>query len=205
EVTFRVDYTVPSTGREFGSVFLGDKNLALLVVAEGWAKVKEQGNQKREASSYLTELLRLEEQAKTQGLGRWSKVPAASKASIRDLPPSAIEDPSNLDAIALLAANKGKPMQGIVEQVRDGIFVAEIQSPSMGRRAPVETVVEPEAASTNEANEDASAESRPLTTAQRLAASLASSNEVVPDSFGREAKHFTETRVLHRDVSSLSL
>ncbi|XP_026377143.1 ribonuclease TUDOR 1-like [Papaver somniferum] len=216
EVTFRVDYTVPSIGREFGSVFLGDKNLALLVVAEGWAKVREQGNnQKGEASPYLTELLRLEEQAKTQGLGRWSKEPGASEAAIRDLPPSAIGDPSNLDAMALLAANKGKPMQGIVEQVRDGstvrvyllpefqfvqVFVAGIQSPSMGRRAPVETVAEPEAASTNEANGDASAEPRPLTTAQRLAASSASSNEVAPDPFGREAKHFTETRVLHRDV-----
>jgi len=40
EVTFKVDYAVPSIGREFGSVFLGDKNVALLVVAEGWAKVK---------------------------------------------------------------------------------------------------------------------------------------------------------------------
>lgn len=39
EVAFRVDYTVPSIGREFGSVFLGDKNVAILVVSEGWAKV----------------------------------------------------------------------------------------------------------------------------------------------------------------------
>ncbi|RZC55740.1 hypothetical protein C5167_014593 [Papaver somniferum] len=69
-------------------------------------------------------------------------------------------------------------------------------SPSMGRRAPVETVADQlEAASTNEANGDASAEPRPLATAQKLAASLASSNEVAPDLFGREAKHFTETRV----------
>lgn len=30
---------MPSIGREFGSVFLGDKNIAALVVSEGWAKV----------------------------------------------------------------------------------------------------------------------------------------------------------------------
>lgn len=36
------------------------------------------------------------------------------------MPPSAIGDPSNLDAMALLAANKGRPMEAIVEQVRDG-------------------------------------------------------------------------------------
>lgn len=34
-----MDYTVPAINREFGSVFLGDKNVALLVVAAGWAKV----------------------------------------------------------------------------------------------------------------------------------------------------------------------
>lgn len=34
-----MEYTVPSIGREFGTVFLGDKNLASLIVGEGWAKV----------------------------------------------------------------------------------------------------------------------------------------------------------------------
>ena len=37
-------------------------------------QVREQGQQKGEASPYLAELLRLEEQAKQEGLGRWSKV-----------------------------------------------------------------------------------------------------------------------------------
>lgn len=34
-----MDYVVQQIGREFGSVFLGDKNVAMLIVAEGWAKV----------------------------------------------------------------------------------------------------------------------------------------------------------------------
>eukprot|EP00258_Populus_trichocarpa_P022260 XP_024438279.1 ribonuclease TUDOR 1 isoform X2 [Populus trichocarpa] len=213
EVTFKVDYAVPSIGREFGSVFLGDKNVALLVVAEGWAKVREQGQQKGEASPFLADLLRLEEQAKQEGLGRWSKAPGASEASIRNLPPSAIGDPSNLDAMDLLAKNKGRPMQGIVEQVRDGstvrvyllpdfqfvqVFVAGIQAPSMGRRAAVETVAETETIS-NETNGDASGALAPLTSAQRLAAST-TPPEVAPDPFGMEAKYFTELRTLNRDV-----
>lgn len=37
-------------------------------------QIREQGQQKGEASPYLAELLRLEEQAKQDGLGRWSKV-----------------------------------------------------------------------------------------------------------------------------------
>ncbi|CAL5444321.1 unnamed protein product [Camellia sinensis] len=215
DVTFRVDYTVPAIGREFGSVFLGDKNVSLMVVAGGWAKVREQGQQKGEASPFLAELLRLEEQAKQQGLGRWSRAPGASEAAIRNLPPSAVGDSGNLDAMGLLASNKGRPMEAIVEQVRDGstlrvyllpdfqfvqVFVAGIQSPSMGRRAALETTVGIEVSS-DEPNGEASAEpNAPLTSAQRLAASSASSSEVSPDPFGREAKHFTEIRVLNRDV-----
>ncbi|KAE8727131.1 TUDOR-SN protein 1 isoform 2 [Hibiscus syriacus] len=180
EVTFRVEYTVPSIGREFGTVYLGgDKNIAMLVVSGGWAKV-----------------------------------PGAAEASIRNLPPSAIGDPSNLDAMGLLAANKGRPMQGIVEQVRDGstvrvyllpdfqfvqVFVAGIQSPSMGRRAAAETVVETDFTS-DEQNGDVSAAPAVLTSAQRLAASSTASAEVSPDPFGPEAKYFTEVRCLNREV-----
>ncbi|KAH8486568.1 hypothetical protein H0E87_025540 [Populus deltoides] len=213
EVTFKVDYAVPSIGREFGSVFLGEKNVALLVVSEGWAKVREQGQQKGEASPFLAELLRLEEQAKQQGLGRWSKAPGASEASIRNLPPSAIGDSSNFDAMGLLAANKGTPMECIVEQVRDGstirvyllpdfqfvqVFVAGIQAPSMGKRAAIETVGETVTTS-NGTNGDTSETRAPLTSAQRLAASAAPP-EVAPDPFGMEAKYFTELRTLNRDV-----
>ncbi|KAJ9683135.1 hypothetical protein PVL29_018930 [Vitis rotundifolia] len=117
--------------------------------------------------------------------------------------------------MGLLAANKGRPMQGIVEQVRDGstvrvyllpefqfvqVFVAGIQAPSMGRRAVADSVFEPETSS-DEPNGEVSAKIRvPLTSAQRVAASSASSTEIAPDPFGKEAKHFTETRVLNRDV-----
>nr|GMC69028.1 ribonuclease TUDOR 1-like [Ipomoea batatas] len=215
DVTFKVDYAVPSIGREFGSVFLGDKNVALMVVAKGWAKVRSQNQQKAEASPFLAELLSLEEQAKQQGLGCWSKESGASNASIRNLPPSAIGDPSNLDAMGLLASNKGRSMEAFVEQVRDGstlrvyllpgfqfvqVFIAGIQAPSMGRRSTTDTAIATEVTA-NEANGDSSAEPRAaLTSAQRLAASTASITEVAPDPYGREAKHFTEIRVLNRDV-----
>lgn len=54
----------------------------------------------------------------------------------------------------------------------------------------------------NEQNGDSIAEARaPLTSAQRLAAASASMVEAPADPYGREAKHFTEIRVLHRDVS----
>ncbi|KAF7833594.1 ribonuclease TUDOR 1-like [Senna tora] len=214
EVTFRVDYNVASINRDFGTVFLGNKNVAMLVAGGGWAKVREQGQQKGEVSPYLAELLRLEEQAKQEGLGRWSKVPGAAEASIRNLPLSAIGDPSNLDAMGLLAENKGRPMERIVEQVRDGstlrvyllpgfqfvqVFVAGIQSPQMGRRAALEAAIETELTA-DETNGDVPGEPRaPLTSAQRLVVSAAEA-ETAADPFAHDAKFFTEMRVLNRHV-----
>ncbi|KAF7833593.1 ribonuclease TUDOR 1-like [Senna tora] len=203
-----------SINRDIGTVFLGNKNVAMLVAGGGWAKVREQGQQKREVSPYLAELLRLEEQAKQKGLGRWSKAPGAAEASIRNLPLSAIGDPSNLDAMGLLAENKGRPMEGIVEQVRDGstfrvyllprfqfvqIFVVGIQSPEMGRRAALEAAIETELTA-DDTNEDVPGEPRaPLTSAQRLAVS-AFAAETAADPFAHDAKFFTEMRVLNRHV-----
>jgi len=50
----------------------------------------------------------------------WLQVPGAAEASVRNLPPSALGDASNFDAMGLLAKNKGVPMEALVEQVRDG-------------------------------------------------------------------------------------
>lgn len=61
--------------------------------------------------------------AKAWSLCSELQVPGAAEESIRNLPPSAIGDPSKLDAMSLLNANKGKPMEAIVEQVRDGSTV----------------------------------------------------------------------------------
>lgn len=73
----------------------------------------------------------------------------------------------------------------------------------MGRRPSVPTVIaETDAAANGENGEDSEGTPAQLTTAQRLVASAAST-EIPPDRNGREAKHFTETRVLNRDVSCL--
>nr|KAJ0205783.1 hypothetical protein LSAT_V11C500268440 [Lactuca sativa] len=146
---------------------------------------------------------------------RWSMTlillqsPGAVEAAIRNLPPSAVSDPDNLDAIGLLA------METIVEQVRDGsslrvyllpefqfvqVFVARIQAPSMGRSTTQEPIIPIEVPSEDTNGENNNSESRgPLTSAQRISAS-SGFNEVSPDSYGREVKHFTEICVLNRDV-----
>ncbi|KMT07827.1 hypothetical protein BVRB_6g146390 [Beta vulgaris subsp. vulgaris] len=212
EVIFKKDSTA-QTGREFSTVILnGNTNVAKLVVSQGWAKVKEQ---KGEANAELAELQQLEEQAKQQGLGKWSKVPGASEASIRNLPPSAMGGSDNFDAAALISENKGRSMQAIVEQVRIGsavrayllpefqyvqVFVAGVQCPSMGRKPAPERVLEAEVSADGSNGETATEPRAQMTSAQKLTASAAVGVEVDPEPFGREAKHFTEIHTLHRDV-----
>ncbi|KAL9241835.1 hypothetical protein vseg_015899 [Gypsophila vaccaria] len=224
EVTFLTHATPPTQSglsREFATVLLGGstaQNVSKLVVAQGWAKVKE-SQQKSDSSEDVAELLRLEEQAKEQGLGKWSKAPGASESAIRNLPPSAIGGGSGFDAFEFATRNKGRSIQAIVEQVRDGsalrvyllpefqfvqIFVAGVQSPTMGRRATSENVAEVDGSS-DKPNGESKAEPRAqLTSAQKLASGPSpTTTEVAPDPFGREAKHFTEMRTLHRDVRIL--
>lgn len=75
----------------------------------------------------------------------------------------------------------------------------------MGRRTTQEPTIPIEVPS-DETNGETNGESRgPLTSAQRVSASSTTYNEVSPDAFGREAKHFTEIRVLNRDVSNVIL
>ncbi|CAI9267357.1 unnamed protein product [Lactuca saligna] len=211
DVVFKTEYTIPNFSREFCSLFIGTTNIAKEVVTHGWAKVKEA---KGEVTPEHAELLRIEEQARQQGVGLWNRSPGATAAAIRNLPPSAVGDPSNLDAMGLLASNKGRSMEAIVEQVRDGsslrvyllpefqfvqVFVAGIQAPSMGRRTTVEPATITEMPS-EELNGDSNSEIRgSLTSAQRVTVS-STYNEVAPDPYGREAKHFSEIRVLNRDV-----
>ncbi|TYI74813.1 hypothetical protein E1A91_D07G230500v1 [Gossypium mustelinum] len=80
------------------------------------------------------------------------------------------------------------------------VFVTGIQSPSMGRRAVAETVVETDLTSDDQ-NGDASTKPwAALTSVQKLFASAPAAAEVSYDPFRIEAKHFTEVRYLNRDV-----
>ncbi|XP_062022186.1 ribonuclease TUDOR 1-like [Rosa rugosa] len=157
EVVFSIEQGV-------GSVFLDNNNVAALVVQKGWAAVTSPST-----TPYNCELQFHMDQAFNKGLGRWSTVPGAAEASIRTLPPQL-----NLETMkTLLAANKGKRIEAIVEEVVDGSIVLAHLLPEFqfvpvivaGTQAPY---IGPDA--------------YPL----------------IP--FALEAKFFTESRVLNRDV-----
>lgn len=224
EVIFKVDYKVDGITREFGSVFLGETNLALNVVTEGWARVRTPSTQ-GPSSPYIRELQALEETAKTEGVGIWNKDPTAVESAIRDLPPSGVGQESGFDAVEVLEGSKGKSLPAIVEQVRDGstvrvillpsfqyvqVYIAGIQCPSAGRRG-LGQVESTEKTSTEGTTEGSTSNGNgvdsvkiegapPPSIAQRLAAQNATSGDISAEPYGLEAKHFTEVRCLHRDV-----
>jgi staphylococcal nuclease domain-containing protein 1 len=77
----------------------------------------------------------------------------------------------------------------------------------MGRRLP-SAVAPKEVANNIDVNGKASREAQAppiLGTLQKPVASAVTYSEIPPDRFGKEAKHFTETKVLNREVSFICL
>ena len=179
KVTFKVDAAVASIAREFGRVFVGDENVSLAHVADGWAKVKA-GAQAADGddASALEELRLAEQSAAAREVGLWSKDPTALARSTREL-----RSPASFDARAFFAQHKGIPVPAVVEACLNGaclrvalatdsvdsrhavatVHMAGVQCPAMGRKK----------------EDDA---------------------EATPEPFAREAKHNAEVRLLHRDV-----
>lgn len=90
EVVFKVDYAVPSIHREFGSVFMGSTNMALDVVAAGWAKVGRRTTQLF-SRCFFRMLARVREQrmqpvtigGKEFEAWREEKVPGTARGAVR--------------------------------------------------------------------------------------------------------------------------
>lgn len=185
-VTFRTEFVI--NGRDHGSVYVGDTSVATTQVAAGFAKVRGPGG---EMAANYEDLQRAELAAQEAGLGMWTKEEGAHAKAVRDLP--AVQ---SLDRAALLAQHAGKPLRGLCEAVLNGsalrvtlldslhtvtVFLAGVQCPAMGRRA----------AANGKTDVAAPAETATADT---------TAGEPQPEPFAREAKHYTECRVLHREL-----
>ncbi|KAI9334235.1 hypothetical protein DFJ73DRAFT_853383 [Zopfochytrium polystomum] len=182
EVAYRVEYTTTTNARDYGSLVLappgvdGETQVTRILVKNGWVKVKPSESKKGPSDDY-TILTELEAAAQVAGLGIW-----ATGKPARNVVYSAPEEPR-----AFLEKNKGRPIDAIVEQVRDantyrlilllregsdsvkhqylGITLAGIKAPTYRVGVPkVEDLIEP---------------------------------------FSEEAKYFVESRLLQRDVKVL--
>jgi staphylococcal nuclease domain-containing protein 1 len=74
EVAFVPEYIVPTTNREYGSLFLANgDNVAELGVKEGWLKVREGGKTREDQEEALEKLQQLQDEAEAAGVGMWDQ------------------------------------------------------------------------------------------------------------------------------------
>ncbi|KAI9018274.1 hypothetical protein DFJ74DRAFT_621755 [Hyaloraphidium curvatum] len=174
EVAYAVEYTVPS-GRDFGRIELapaaaidGERSVARILVKQGWLKTRAEGA--RAKTEEQQKLAELEAAAQAAKLGVWGDAEAGRRTVNYELP----------SAKEFADTWKGKELDAVIEQVRDGstarmtlqlgpgeyqvcaVQLAGIRCPAFRRGVPnVEDLVEP---------------------------------------FGEEAQQFFEIRLLQRDV-----
>ena len=106
-------------------MYLGDENVALTHVAEGWAKVKPARDGAADEDLSLAE-----RDAQARGSGLWTRDPAEAAAASRSAPAA-------FDARAFFAANRGVPVKAIVEAVFNGSCVRVCLRTDSARRARV--------------------------------------------------------------------
>ncbi|KAL6902936.1 hypothetical protein GGI43DRAFT_400758 [Trichoderma evansii] len=167
-------YTIPTTGREFGTAQLKDGTLLPDdLIKAGWLKVREDAGRKEESEELLEKLetLRsLESEAKSSSKGLWSGVNGT------------IEVQNDLGGPDFLTQWKGKTVDGVVERVLSGdrllvrlllsekkhvqplTLLAGVRTPSTERTLPSTGATQP------------------------------------AEEFGNEAKAFVEARLLQRQV-----
>ncbi|KJZ75864.1 hypothetical protein HIM_04688 [Hirsutella minnesotensis 3608] len=167
-------YTIPTTGREFGTVKLKDgTDLPDESVKAGWLKIRDDAGRKEESeenSERVDKLRTLESQAKGDAKGLW----AGSGGMI--------EVQNDLGGPEFMKEWKGKTVDGVVERVFSGdrlvvrlllsekkhvqpiTLVAGIRTPATERTLPSTGAVQP------------------------------------AEEYGNEAKQFVETRLLQRQV-----
>ena len=173
-VMFTIAYTVPTSGREYGSVQVKDgPELPEELVAAGWVKVREDAGKKESDENTLQRLdhLReLEAKARAEGKGLWS-----GESGV-------IEVQNDLGGPSFFNEWKGKTVDAIIERILGGDRMLARLILSDKKHMQVMTLL--------------AGVRTPAT--QRT---VPSTGQVQPaEEFGNEAKAFVETRLLQRQV-----
>ncbi|KAG0353570.1 hypothetical protein BG005_007157 [Podila minutissima] len=170
EVMFRVDHTIPSTGREYGAIYLNQENLAHTLVREGWADIRE--IRAAEAGNVDVEALysyRAEAQAAKRGI--WAEDGSGVRKAHYTLDGSADE---------FLEKVKGKQLPAIIESIRDGSTVRACVTLPNGEYQYLTLMI--------------SGIRAPI-----IRQGIANTDDLV-EPFAEEAKYFVESRLLQREV-----
>lgn len=179
-VRFKVEYRVAAINRDFGAVWLPpnargvEENLCVIVAREGFAKVKTLEQSRDGASVDHEKMLKVEAVAQEQKKGMYKDTDEISNVTVKW---------SGADTDELLANYKGKLVPAVVESVRDGASMRVILRPTM-----------------HILNFGLAGVQCPRMAPPVAAAGAAPAENAGPAPYAREAKHFTEMRLLHRDV-----
>ncbi|KAJ3735805.1 hypothetical protein DFJ43DRAFT_1151026 [Lentinula guzmanii] len=151
--------------RDLGSADLGGLDLASEILKNGWGKIKES---KREPTEEDIRKRELENEAKSAGLGLWNPHGPKARTTHYTMP---------TDSQAFLSEYKGKSLDAIVEQVRDGSTLRVRLFLPEGDHQLVNIAL------------------------AGVRAARASTKQGEPsEPWGEEAKFFTESRLLQRPV-----
>ncbi|KAI9911856.1 hypothetical protein PsorP6_009679 [Peronosclerospora sorghi] len=181
-VRFKVEYRVASINRDFGSVWLPansrgvEENLCVIQARTGYAKVKTVEQARDGVCVDYEKMVQQEQVARNEKKGMYADVDAASNVTVQW---------HGADGAALLEQYRGKLVPALVETVKDGASFRVILKQSL------------QLINFGLAGVQCPRISAPLN-ADKDGKSDAMSKG--PESFAREAKHFTEVRLLHRDV-----
>ncbi|KAJ3040294.1 hypothetical protein HDV00_011174 [Rhizophlyctis rosea] len=181
EVMYRTEYTTTTNSRDFGTLVVqhpinGETTINRLIVKEGWAKAKPDtrkgGDAKPDDQESLGEL-ELEAQIAKKGI--WSDADEGTRTVVHNV----------TDARAFVDKHKGKPIDAVIEQVRDGsTYRVCLFPPSEGDKKPVHQYIT-------------------LILSGVKAPTYRKDVPNVPDQieeYSEEARYFVESRLLQRDV-----
>ncbi|PWY98567.1 hypothetical protein BCV70DRAFT_201888 [Testicularia cyperi] len=190
EIRYRIEYTVPAPAavpgsavaqpRQFAHVFLPpkgaglpDTNVAHEILAAGWAKVHDSVARRADEAddgSWKQKLRSVQDEAQAAAVGLWGPDDLLK-----------VDHSMPEDTAAFLAEWKGKPVESIVEQVRDGSMLRVRLLLSSNHHQMVNL-------------------SLAGIKAPRVTGGGGASPSDVSEPFGEEAKFFVESRLLQRNI-----
>lgn len=176
QVRFKVEYRVNAINRDFGSVWLPanargvEENACVVVAREGWAKVKGLDQSRDGASPDLEKMLAVEQVAIAEKKGMYKETEDVAHTTIKW---------GAADGDDLLGTFKGKLVPAVIESVQNGSSMRAVLLPTM-------QII----------NFGLAGVQAPRTNAPGAGPGGAEG----PQPHAREAKFFTESRLLHRDV-----
>lgn len=168
EVFFYKEYTVPGSQREYGCVFVkkadGElENIAEELVANGLVEVRRRGIK---PSDDETNLICLEDEAKAKKIGKWAD---NSTEHVRAITWN-IESPR-----LFVDQKKGKPLDAVVEMIRDGSTIRAFLLPSFEYVTVMMTGI-------------------------KCPVTKRDGDQEISEPFALEARYFTESRLLQREI-----